>query len=75
MLLLSGEMGWQGGGAWLMTHVFGTGQGAAESGKSTLVKQMKIIHSHGFTKQELASFKVRPSPITAATGMGGHGSV
>uniref|UniRef100_A0A672Q5K6 Guanine nucleotide-binding protein G(o) subunit alpha-like n=1 Tax=Sinocyclocheilus grahami TaxID=75366 RepID=A0A672Q5K6_SINGR len=31
--------------------------GAAESGKSTLVKQMKIIHSHGFTKQELASFK------------------
>lgn len=32
--------------------------GAAESGKSTLVKQMKIIHSHGFTKQELVSFKV-----------------
>uniref|UniRef100_A0A3B3SCJ5 Guanine nucleotide binding protein (G protein) alpha v1 n=1 Tax=Paramormyrops kingsleyae TaxID=1676925 RepID=A0A3B3SCJ5_9TELE len=32
--------------------------GAAESGKSTLVKQMKIIHSHGFTKQELASFKL-----------------
>ncbi|XP_048869153.1 guanine nucleotide binding protein (G protein) alpha v1 [Brienomyrus brachyistius] len=31
--------------------------GAAESGKSTLVKQMKIIHSHGFTKQELTSFK------------------
>ncbi|XP_042605101.1 guanine nucleotide-binding protein G(o) subunit alpha-like isoform X1 [Cyprinus carpio] len=31
--------------------------GAAESGKSTLVKQMKIIHSHGFTKPELASFK------------------
>ncbi|KAI1886475.1 hypothetical protein AGOR_G00196130 [Albula goreensis] len=31
--------------------------GAAESGKSTLVKQMKIIHSHGFTNQELASFK------------------
>ncbi|XP_066560676.1 guanine nucleotide binding protein (G protein) alpha v1 [Amia ocellicauda] len=31
--------------------------GAAESGKSTLVKQMKIIHSHGFTKQELISFK------------------
>uniref|UniRef100_A0AAR2LEC2 Guanine nucleotide binding protein (G protein) alpha v1 n=1 Tax=Pygocentrus nattereri TaxID=42514 RepID=A0AAR2LEC2_PYGNA len=32
--------------------------GAAESGKSTLVKQMKIIHSHGFTQQELVSFKV-----------------
>ncbi|KAM9769319.1 guanine nucleotide binding protein (G protein) alpha v1 [Menidia menidia] len=31
--------------------------GAAESGKSTLVKQMKIIHSHGFTRQELTSFK------------------
>ncbi|TWW59589.1 Guanine nucleotide-binding protein G(o) subunit alpha [Takifugu flavidus] len=31
--------------------------GAAESGKSTLVKQMKIIHSHGFTKQELITFK------------------
>ncbi|KAI4904517.1 hypothetical protein NFI96_023854 [Prochilodus magdalenae] len=32
--------------------------GAAESGKSTLVKQMKIIHSQGFTQQELVSFKV-----------------
>ncbi|XP_055363789.1 guanine nucleotide binding protein (G protein) alpha v1 isoform X2 [Betta splendens] len=32
-------------------------EGAAESGKSTLVKQMKIIHSHGFNKQELISFK------------------
>uniref|UniRef100_W5KB93 Guanine nucleotide binding protein (G protein) alpha v1 n=1 Tax=Astyanax mexicanus TaxID=7994 RepID=W5KB93_ASTMX len=32
--------------------------GAAESGKSTLVKQMKIIHSHGFNQQELASFKL-----------------
>uniref|UniRef100_A0A8C6WR72 Guanine nucleotide binding protein (G protein) alpha v1 n=1 Tax=Neogobius melanostomus TaxID=47308 RepID=A0A8C6WR72_9GOBI len=31
--------------------------GAAESGKSTLVKQMKIIHSNGFSKQELSSFK------------------
>ncbi|XP_060882673.1 guanine nucleotide-binding protein G(o) subunit alpha-like [Labrus mixtus] len=31
--------------------------GAAESGKSTLIKQMQIIHSHGFTKQELISFK------------------
>ncbi|KAK2819509.1 hypothetical protein Q7C36_021155 [Tachysurus vachellii] len=31
--------------------------GAAESGKSTLVKQMKIIHSNGFTNQELSSFK------------------
>ncbi|XP_049925665.1 guanine nucleotide-binding protein G(o) subunit alpha-like [Epinephelus moara] len=31
--------------------------GAAESGKSTLIKQIKIIHSHGFSKQELSSFK------------------
>lgn len=32
--------------------------GAAESGKSTLIKQIKIIHSRGFSKQELISFKV-----------------
>ncbi|XP_034448874.1 guanine nucleotide-binding protein G(o) subunit alpha-like [Hippoglossus hippoglossus] len=31
--------------------------GAAESGKSTLIKQIKIIHSHGFSKQELISFQ------------------
>ncbi|XP_029293938.1 guanine nucleotide-binding protein G(o) subunit alpha-like [Cottoperca gobio] len=31
--------------------------GAAESGKSTLIKQIKIIHSHGFSKQELIIFK------------------
>ncbi|XP_071814963.1 guanine nucleotide-binding protein G(o) subunit alpha-like [Apostichopus japonicus] len=31
--------------------------GAGESGKSTLVKQMKIIHSDGFTVSELLSFK------------------
>ncbi|XP_069125056.1 guanine nucleotide-binding protein G(o) subunit alpha-like [Argopecten irradians] len=31
--------------------------GAAESGKSTLVKQMKIIHSEGFSFDELLSFK------------------
>ncbi|XP_076609380.1 guanine nucleotide-binding protein G(o) subunit alpha-like [Chaetodon auriga] len=31
--------------------------GAAESGKSTLIKQIKIIHSHGFSKQELITFK------------------
>lgn len=30
--------------------------GAGESGKSTLVKQMKIIHSDGFTRDELLSF-------------------
>lgn len=31
--------------------------GAGESGKSTLVKQMKIIHSDGFTREELQSFR------------------
>ncbi|XP_031419992.1 guanine nucleotide binding protein (G protein) alpha v1 isoform X1 [Clupea harengus] len=31
--------------------------GAAESGKSTVVKQIKIIHSHGFSRRELISFK------------------
>ncbi|XP_053393377.1 guanine nucleotide-binding protein G(o) subunit alpha-like isoform X1 [Mercenaria mercenaria] len=31
--------------------------GAAESGKSTLVKQMKIIHNEGFTFDELLAFK------------------
>lgn len=48
--------------------------GAAESGKSTLVKQMKIIHSHGFTKQELLSFKVRSFVVSThwmTTGVGG----
>lgn len=31
--------------------------GTAESGKSTLIKQIRIIHSQGFSKQELVSFK------------------
>lgn len=31
--------------------------GAGESGKSTLVKQMKIIHADGFTLAELSSFR------------------
>ena len=30
--------------------------GAGESGKSTIVKQMKIIHGDGFSQQELESF-------------------
>ena len=32
--------------------------GAAESGKSTLVKQMKIIHGDGYKVNELNSYKV-----------------
>lgn len=49
--------------------------GAAESGKSTLVKQMKIIHSNGFTKQELSTFKVakKAQIQTADTCLGGVG--
>jgi len=31
--------------------------GAGESGKSTLVKQMKIIHGHGYTNEELQSYR------------------
>lgn len=31
--------------------------GAGESGKSTIVKQMKIIHNDGFTEEELRSFR------------------
>lgn len=31
--------------------------GAGESGKSTIAKQMKIIHMNGFTKEELESYK------------------
>ena len=31
--------------------------GAGESGKSTLVKQMKIIHTDGFSYAELSSFR------------------
>lgn len=31
--------------------------GAGESGKSTIVKQMKIIHQNGFTNEELMSFR------------------
>ncbi|KAF9218739.1 guanine nucleotide binding protein, alpha subunit [Gyrodon lividus] len=31
--------------------------GSGESGKSTIVKQMKIIHQHGFTDDELMTFR------------------
>lgn len=32
--------------------------GSGESGKSTLAKQMKIIHLNGFTDEERSTFKV-----------------
>lgn len=38
--------------------------GPAESGKSTLIKQIKIIYSHGFSKPELISFKVSSTPCS-----------
>lgn len=36
--------------------------GAGESGKSTVVKQMKIIHGDGYSQQELESFTVSTLP-------------
>ena len=32
--------------------------GAGESGKSTVVKQMKIIHGDGYSSEELEGYKV-----------------
>ncbi|KAI8325573.1 G-protein alpha subunit [Martensiomyces pterosporus] len=32
--------------------------GSGESGKSTIVKQMKIIHQNGYTREELALFRM-----------------
>ncbi|KAH8110409.1 G-protein alpha subunit [Phellopilus nigrolimitatus] len=32
--------------------------GSGESGKSTIVKQMKIIHQNGYTRDELASYRL-----------------
>ena len=40
-----------------IVHMFNFSAGAGESGKSTLVKQMKIIHGDGYTNEELISFK------------------
>lgn len=37
-------------------------KGAGESGKSTIVKQMKIIHNEGFSDEELRSFRVSSPP-------------
>lgn len=33
-------------------------EGSGESGKSTIVKQMKIIHQNGFSKEELLTWKL-----------------
>lgn len=47
-----------GGGVFTTTIVTVTLTGAGESGKSTVVKQMKIIHGDGYSRTELRSFKV-----------------
>ena len=39
-----------------MPHALRTGSG--ESGKSTIVKQMKIIHQNGYTRDELLVFRL-----------------
>ena len=39
----------------MLTLTAATGSG--ESGKSTIVKQMKIIHQNGYTSEELALYK------------------
>jgi guanine nucleotide-binding protein G(i) subunit alpha len=35
-----------------------TQAGSGESGKSTIVKQMKIIHQNGYTQEELAMYRL-----------------
>jgi guanine nucleotide-binding protein subunit alpha len=32
--------------------------GSGESGKSTIVKQMKIIHQNGYNRDELVTFRI-----------------
>jgi len=40
-----------------LTLNFFTLEGAGESGKSTIAKQMKIIHLNGFSPEELLAYK------------------
>ena len=42
--------------ACISAHTFRIGSG--ESGKSTIVKQMKIIHQNGYTRDELLVFRL-----------------
>lgn len=43
-------------GVFTLTIVFSPGSG--ESGKSTIVKQMKIIHQNGYTVEELSMYRL-----------------
>ncbi|RKF53855.1 Guanine nucleotide-binding protein alpha-3 subunit [Golovinomyces cichoracearum] len=42
----------------LLDHLFNNNEGSGESGKSTIVKQMKIIHQNGYTVDELALYRM-----------------
>lgn len=42
---------------WRNAHIYPC-TGSGESGKSTIVKQMKIIHQNGYTKDELALYRL-----------------
>jgi guanine nucleotide-binding protein G(i) subunit alpha len=39
-------------------HLANTVKGSGESGKSTIVKQMKIIHQNGYTVEELTMYRL-----------------
>lgn len=49
-------------GEWLIVHRVkfrpADEAGSGESGKSTIVKQMKIIHQNGYSKDELLNFRM-----------------
>ncbi len=53
------------GAGWL-SSLFVVASGAGESGKSTVVKQMKIIHGDGYSQQELESFTVSRTGLIVA---------
>jgi hypothetical protein len=40
--------------------------GSAECGKSTVLKQMKIIHQNGYSREELLSYRKARSTLNSA---------
>ena len=42
--------------------------GAGESGKSTIVKQMKIIHESGFTSEDFKQYRYSTQVLFKSTG-------